>query len=224
MIHDVKTLVIRFKNNIYHDEIPLFRGAVINAVAGQDNQLFHNHEGDSFRFQYPLIQYKRISQKAALVCVGEGTEKIGMFFTKGDFQLQIGKRSDLFEIENLTPRKTIVQAWNDPFCYYLRDWLPLNGANYQQYQVLEGVVERTQMLEKILVGNILSFCKSLGITIDRAIECKILQLGTPRKVRFKGVGMMSFDAEFRCNVSLPNYIGLGKGVSIGHGTIVMKSK
>jgi hypothetical protein len=33
---------------------------------------------------------------------------------------------------------------------------------------------------------------------------------------------MSFDAEFKTNVSLPDYIGLGKGVSLGMGTVVRK--
>lgn len=31
--------------------------------------------------------------------------------------------------------------------------------------------------------------------------------------------MMIFNATFKSNVSLPDYIGLGKGVSIGYGEI-----
>lgn len=31
--------------------------------------------------------------------------------------------------------------------------------------------------------------------------------------------MMGFDIRFKSNVSLPDYIGLGKGVSIGFGMI-----
>jgi len=48
---------------------------------------------------------------------------------------------------------------------------------------------------------------------------KITQLDEPRTQYYKGVRLLSFDAEFKTNVSLPDYIGLGKGVSLGMGTI-----
>ena len=30
---------------------------------------------------------------------------------------------------------------------------------------------------------------------------------------------MAFDAAFKCNIALPHHIGLGKGVSLGYGTL-----
>ena len=84
---------------------------------------------------------------------------------------------------------------------------------------MEGIVERTQMLEKILIGNILSACKGLGITVEGEITCKILQTSEPQVTRYKQLPYMSLDGEFKSNISLPNYIGLGKGASTGHGSI-----
>ncbi len=49
-----KVLVIRFANNITFQEIPLLRGAIIQSVSNVNN-LFHNHEGDGYRYAYPLI-------------------------------------------------------------------------------------------------------------------------------------------------------------------------
>ena len=37
----------------------------------------------------------------------------------------------------------------------------------------------------------------------------------------KSVKMMSFDLGFKVNISLPQYIGLGKQVSTGHGMIII---
>ena len=34
--------------------------------------------------------------------------------------------------------------------------------------------------------------------------------------------MMAFDIEFMSNVTVPDFIGLGKGVSLGFGTICRK--
>ena len=39
---------------------------------------------------------------------------------------------------------------------------------------------------------------------------------------YKGTKLMAFDAEFRSNVSLPDFVGLRKGVSLGMGTVVRR--
>lgn len=221
----LNTLIVRFNNPISYGEIPLFRGAIINAVGDNCSQLFHNHNGDGFNYRYPMIQYKRIHGKAAIVCIGEGTEEIGAFFSAGNFRLRIGdNREELFEIEAVLPRRTMVQVWDDVFRYYLRDWFPLNSDNYKRYQMADSIVERTQLLEQVLIGNILSACKGLGITIEHEISCRILSIENPRKVYYKGLPMMSFSCEFKSNITLPDYIGLGKGTSMGHGIVVRQKK
>lgn len=221
----LNTLIVRFNNPISYQEIPLFRGAVINAVGNECSQLFHNHNGDGFNYRYPMIQYKRIHGKAAIVCVGQGTEEIGAFFSSNNFRLKIGnQREEEFEIESVRPYRTMVQVWDDAFHYYLRDWLPLNRDNYQRYQSTDSIVDRTRVLEQVLIGNILSACKGLGITIEREISCKMVSVDSPRKVYYKAQPMMSFSCEFKSNVTLPDYIGLGKGASMGHGIVFRQKK
>ena len=93
----IKILYVRFRNKLRNDEIEFFRGAVLSKM--QDaSVLFHNHIGDNFRYSYPLIQYKRLSGKATIVCLEEGTEAIGQFFSAGDFCFQIGTRDVKMEI------------------------------------------------------------------------------------------------------------------------------
>lgn len=221
----VNTLIIKFKEKITYGEISLFRGAIINAVGESGSVLFHNHEGDNFRYRYPMIQYKRINGQAAIVCIGQGVEEIGAFFRNSNFSLKLGdKPATTFEIESIIPHRTLVQVWNDSFHYYLHNWLPLNPENHQKYMEMEGIVERTQMLEKILIGNILSACKGLGITVEGEITCKILQTSEPQVTRYKQMPYVSLDGEFKSNITLPNYIGLGKGASTGHGVICQNTQ
>ncbi|MBR1834062.1 MAG: hypothetical protein IJ785_00920 [Bacteroidales bacterium] len=221
----INTLIIRFRNKILQWEIPYFRGAIMEAVGENCSQLFHNHVGNGFRYKYPLIQYKRINGQAAIVCIGQGVEEIGAFFRNSNFSLKLGnKPATTFEIESIIPHRTLVQVWNESFTYHLRNWLPLNPDNHQKYTELEGIVERTQMLEKILIGNILSACKGLGITVEGEIACKILQTEEPQVTHYKQLPYLSLNGEFKSNISLPNHIGLGKGASTGHGTIVMKKE
>ena len=79
---------------------------------------------------------------------------------------------------------------------------------------------RISFLENILIGNLLSFAKGVNINIQNQIDCKLLSMDEPRITTVKGVKMMAFDVEFKSNLSLPDYMGLGKHVSIGYGTIV----
>jgi CRISPR/Cas system endoribonuclease Cas6 (RAMP superfamily) len=221
---NVNTLLIRFQNEIANNEVAMFRGAIINAVDNSD-VLFHNHtDGDGFRYAYPLIQYKRINRKAAITCIGEGTEAIGKFFSSCNFDVVLGNRNMTLEVESVRAHKTLVQVWDSVFTYHLRKWLPLNQENYRKYEALDSIVERYAFLERLLTGNILSFAKSMGVYFDKQVECKITSADEPRIVNYKGVKMMSFDVEFKTNVSLPDYIGLGKGVSLGFGTVVSDDK
>ena len=221
-MNNLQTLVIQFSNDILQWEVPLFRGSVIDAMENT-NILFHNHlDDDTFRYRYPLIQYKRIGGKAAIVCVGEGTEVIGEFFNNANFNLQIGERTLSMEVERMDAKRALVQVWDTEFRYTLRKWLPLSSDNYRTYQSLEGIVEQCAFLQNILIGNILSFCKGVGITIELEIKCVITQIMETRTYTYKGVKMQGFDVEFKSNISLPDYIGLGKGVSLGFGMVVRK--
>lgn len=217
--NQVRTLVIRFNNPLNQNELSFFRGAVIQAVGDENALLFHNHEGEGFRYSYPLIQYKRIGGKAVLVCIGEGTEEIGKFFSSCNFDVQVGNRPVNLEVESVKANKSIVQVWDSPFCYTIRKWLPFNKENYEQYTNLESLAEKYAMLERLLVGNILSFGKGVGIQFDKQVECKITEASEPMSIMHKGVKLMGFDVAFKSNVSLPDYIGLGKGVSVGKGMV-----
>lgn len=215
----VRLLIIQFNNTIERKEIPLFRGAVIESVKDSNNVLFHNHIGEGFRYSYPLIQYKRIHQKAAIVCINEGTDSIGEFFSSCNFQFKLGEKYVEMIIDSVKAYQVQVQCWDTSFSYYLRNWLPLNSDNYEQYKKLDGLVEQTTFLEKILIGNILSFLKGVGIFIGEELKCKIISLSEPRLINNKGVRFMSFDLEFKSNISLPDFIGIGKNVSIGSGIV-----
>lgn len=217
-LHKTPILVIRFANEITPTELPFFRGAIISKVPAELT-LFHNHTETGLRYRYPLIQYKRIQGNAAIVCIGEGTEAIGKFFSSADFALQIGNRHAHFEIDSVQAHQWLLQPWEGSFRYTIHHWLPFNSENYATYNQLEGVVEKTQMLERLLIGNILSLCTGLGIHLTKEVQCKIVNILSESVYQYKGVLMQGFTVEFSTNISLHNFIGLGKGVSLGFGIV-----
>lgn len=218
MLDKLRILEIQFKNEIESYQIPLFRGMVINTL-DSNNVLYHNHLDSGFRYSYPLIQYKRINRCAAIVCLAQGTDAIGEFFTRFDSKVILGDTPIDLQIQAIFPKMVLVQVWNDFFCYKISRWTPLNQENFQKYTSIESEAERYTFLENILVGNILSFAKGVGIRFDKKVICRITELEAPYPIDHKGIKMLAFNASFRCNVSIPEHIGIGKGASVGHGTI-----
>lgn len=188
-------------------------------MAGSDEVLFHNHQGEGFRYRYPLVQYKRIGGEAAVLFIQEGIDKVGKLFGERSATIRLGDREVTCELAHADARMTNVQIWSDNLQYTLRKYLPLNQHNFPLYQQAESLVERCQMLEKILVANILSFAKSMDIHFDEPVMVHITELSEPRLYRFKQVKLLGFDLSFTCNVSLPDFIGLGKGASLGFGVV-----
>lgn len=225
----IKTLEIKFSTPISSAEIPFFRGAVIGTARAahkrlpdQDNDatlLFHNHDGDRGRYMYPLIQYKRIKGMATIMCLGDGTEAIREYFRNFHSSVDIGKRHTELVINSVESSEHVVGFSEEPLAYRLSNWLPLNQDNYGTFIKTASLGERCHFLEKVLIGNILSFAKDLDIRIEGNVECQILSLGEPRAMHYKEVKMMAFNTVFRTNISLPLHIGLGKGASHGFGTV-----
>lgn len=218
-MYKLPTIVIQFNNEIESKALPYFRGAVIASLEKKDI-LFHNHEEDKLRYAYPLIQYKRIHQKAAVMGIGKGIEVISQLLNTHDFKYQIGKEKVEMRIEAVNAFDNDILLTENADCRYrLHNWLPLNSNNYAQYQNTDSMVEHIQILERVLIGNILSFLKGIGIHLEEQIILHITDITGQRAVTYKKVKLMAFDIEFKTNIQLPQYIGIGKNASIGCGVL-----
>lgn len=200
-------------------EIPSFRGAVIRKV-GEDLDVFHNHKGsEGYVYRFPLIQYKLIHGKAALFCIEEGMEEVYRLFEGRKKNLVVNGKKVPLKLDKLNIASFTFNVWNRKFTYNIFNWLALNQKNFVILQSLHNEEEKKNFLARILVGNILSMAKTLNWHIEKTIEAQILDIMREKKVRFKSIPFTAFDVRFTTNVSLPEYIGLGKGASHGFGVI-----
>lgn len=218
IMQKIKYLTIVFKNDLSLREIPQFRGAVI-ACAGREHVLFHNHTDEGHRYAYPLIQYKRIGNKAGLVCLQDGVHEIHAFFQSRPQPMRIGERTVTPEVERLNMNEVTLQAWDKLFDYRINNWLALKREHYEAYQDMPDEAERLRFLSTILRGNILSMAKGLGWFIDREVQVHLEHVSPLRLMHFKGTQLSAFDMQFQTNVWLPEYIGLGKGAALGFGMV-----
>ncbi len=215
---DIPILTLRFDNAIEEREIPLFRGVVIKTTEGQ-NLLFHNHDGEKLRYRYPLIQYKRIEGKAAIVCIGNGTQAIENFFQHYTHPLRLGRRSFTPVIASATMDKVHLTLKETLTTYHIQRYVALNEHNYERYQELERLADKYALLEQCLIGNILSFAKSMNVHFENKVRVNIVSSNDCQPAKYKNIILTAFDLTFKTNVILPNYIGLGGKVSVGFGII-----
>ncbi len=193
------------------------RGAIANR--NRDKSLFHQHTTNGKAiFKYPLIQYKIIKGEGILVGLNEGAKAItDLEILKEEFEL-CGEKYMLLQNE-LKFHSNLIRIDKELELYYfLTPWLALNEKNFDKYQRLGNWAIKEELLEKILIGNIISISKSLGYTVPEPIKANI---GNLKEVQtsLKSTPMLGFLGTFSVNFAIPDYWGLGKSVSRGFGTI-----
>lgn len=214
----IRVLYIEFENEIAAQEVSAFRGAVV-AIAGKKHVLFHQHKNNRLIYNYPLIQYKRYYKKPVIVCIEEGVDEVHHFFENKQEGLILGKRPYVLKIARLLMNQFTMQVWDKTFHYYIRNWLALNQKNYIAYNKINSELGKIEFLEKILKGNILSFAKGIDWMLDRELKVRINEIISNNTIPVKETKREAFSLKFSCNVFLPNFIGLGKNVSLGFGVV-----
>jgi hypothetical protein len=132
--------------------------------------------------------------------------------------LELGKNSYNITEKVMYEKTTDIRATNYEHHYkFISPWLGLNPKNYGKYNDITMWKDRKLFLNNILIGNILSMAKGLGIIVDRKIYPKT-HLDNISAI-FKGLKMIGFTGEFKIRFKIPDFFGLGKGVSHGFGTV-----
>jgi hypothetical protein len=198
-------------------DTPKFRGAM--ACRFPYHTLLHHHmENGRLLYRYPRVQYKVIDGAPTLIGIEEGIPVIEEIYGRmGEMKINpdgptlhselkiefieepFGEADDLFEYSFATP------------------WMALNQANYSEYITATGE-EQKNLLKSILIGNILAISTSFGYRVDSRIltSLKLSEMAS----NFKNNRMISFRGEFFANFQIPNFLGLGKSVARGFGTVV----
>lgn len=218
----IRYLSVRFANTLLPEQLPLFRAAIIEATERQSS-LFHNHKGElGVIYRYPLIQYKLLGGKAAILCLEQGTDDIHFLFQQRELALRIGQKTEAFTIEDIQLQYFDLQLSNKPQTYQIHRWQALNQENYKRYSQLATEVERLQLLEKLLTGHLLSFASGINWQVDAPIQIGITQRPEAQWFSYKKQKTLCFQFHFQSNLLLPPHIGLGKGVSVGFGVVEPK--
>ena len=179
--------------------------------------ILHNHYGDDkFLYSYPFVQYKILNNKIHILGIDEGGEILKEI--AGDLsKLTLDRDYEITE-KLIFEREVDIKPTSEEMHYeFITPWIGLNQKNYQKYMKTNDWFEKKELINRILVGNILSMSKGLGIIVNKRLYAKTHF--SQKIVHYKGVKMNAFVGEFKIHYNIPDYFGLGKGVSQGFGCV-----
>jgi len=214
----IQTTQIKFPDISLHPHYAHKLRGYFGNLFKEKSPLLHNHyESGELRYSYPLVQYKIINSVPMLLGINEGAELLIELFLKIK-ELQLNEEKFPIYSKNITNKITEIGVSNDLIEYKFKTmWMGLNQNNFSKYMQLLPGKEKEEFLNKVLIGNILSFYKGLDFRIDDKIYAKVKV--EERTSAFKNRKMTVFAGGFVTNAILPDLIGLGKAVSRGFGTI-----
>lgn len=188
----------------------------------EHSPLLHNHfEDGTLRYQYPLVQYKVIHEIPMLVGLHDGASLLTELFLKIN-ELNINGQIYPLHQKNLDHRQATAGLSNDLHTYRFENlWMALNQENHTRYQAQITPEDKQVLLNTLLKNNLLSFFKGVNIWLEGTLMAK--GVFTEHTTLFKDKSMLAFGGEFTTNALLPDFIGIGKAVSRGFGTVVKKN-
>jgi hypothetical protein len=213
------TLVATLRSpDVVHGHPGMLRGYL--AGRHPENVLLHQHCGDAaehrFAYLYPRVQYRLRHGIPRLLGIADGVTVVPEA-TRDLTSVELSGRHYPITAVEEQPGGAELEETDRPLFYrFVSPWLALSQKNYAHYQISKGA-QRLDLLQRILIGNILSMCKSLGITITERLRA--VTALRPVHVSVKNQRMLGFLGTFSVNFRLCPGFGLGHLVSIGFGEV-----
>lgn len=214
---NLKTLYLSLKTaKTVEEDASKLRGYIASRF--KEYPILHHHlEEVGYLYTYPRVQYKILEGTPVILGIEEGGEVLKKI--SGDItELKLGKSVYKVESIQMTQLNAEFGPCRENHQYrFLTPWLALNPSNYDKYISITDWKEKKEFLNSILVGNILSMCKSLDYVVTRKLY--VHSRLDEENVEYKGIPLIGFTGEFRVNFKIPDFFGLGKGVSQGFGVV-----
>lgn len=211
---NVLNLILKTDKPIIEDASKL-RGYIGNKFI--EYPILHNHGPTGSIYQYPRIQYKVFEGTPIIMGINEGVEVLKTI--SGELnELKLAQNSYRINEIQMNQMNQDLMATRENYHYkFISNWIPFNQDNYQDYMSINNFREKKLFINSILVGNVLSMCKYLEYVVDR--ELLVHSYLDEKQTFYKSIMHKGFSGEFTINFKIPDYFGLGKGVSHGFGTI-----
>ncbi len=169
------------------------------------------------RYLYPRVQVKVLNEQIYIIGIGDGSDCVLQLIDKIS-TLDFGNITFEVNDKNIIDLMDQFQQTDQLIRYrFVTPWVALNQNTGRKYRALNNS-KRVSVLNKLLGQNIIFIAKELSVDLEDKVFTKVnLSSLFPKPVDENNWG--AFSGEFSTNFNLPNYIGLGNGITRGYGTI-----
>lgn len=179
--------------------------------------LHHHIYNIGYIYSYPRVQYKVIEGTPYILGIEEGVQILKAI--SGEFnELLLGKNEYIIHQKKHYEQDSEFGV-SDTYLHYrfLTPWLALNQKNVKKFREITNWREKKKFLNSIIIGNVISMCKGLGMFEENEllVHTKIDEC----RVNYNGMEFIGFTGEFEINFNIPDFFGLGQGVSEGYGAV-----
>ena len=218
MLHSVKLLTVRFPEVKLPTRAAHHLRGYFGNLFKTHSPLLHNHfEDGTYRYAYPVIQYKVVRGVPELLGIGEGADLLRQLFIKVK-EIDIEGRVYPVRDKEITYRTELAGVGQELLTYRFDTlWMALNQENYRKYLAADRAA-KAKLLNRLLQGQLLFVFKGMGIWLEKHERIMAQTRLEERSANFKNQRMRAFGGEFTTNAVLPDGLGVGKSVSRGFGS------
>lgn len=210
------TLSLCCERSLQEHEARLLRGFFGQQYKNRPE--FHHHGQEGLIYQHPLIQYKVLGGVGRVMGVGVGSFLLRAIVPPETLDLN-GEKLEVLE-NNMTTQVVHLGPSPAKLHYrFLTPWLALNEENFRTYTRTKDQKEKNELLVRILIGNLLSLCKAIGISVEERLEVELaVEESTLVEIK-KAVNLLGLQGNFHTNFQLPPFWGIGKQSARGFGAV-----
>jgi len=166
------------------------------------------------KFLYPRIQVKILNEQIYLVGIKDGADPVLEMIKELNFGNITFNILEKDVEESVDQFKHVDQLLTYRF---VSPWVALSKNTQNRYKLLKNK-DRIAFLNRLLGQNIVFLAREMGVELNEKVYTKLrLDSLSPKPVYENGWG--SFSGEFQTNFVLPNYIGVGNGITRGYGAL-----
>ena len=169
------------------------------------------------KYLYPRIQVKILDEEILLVGLSQGVDPILKIQEEikdlnfGDITFEVSDKSVVEKSEAFLFTSSL-QKYD-----FASNWVALNANTSKQFDSKNNE-EKLQFLNNLIAKNIVFISQDIGFELPENIYSQIT-VSSLEATKMEQNGWRAFDGKFSTNLIMPDYLGIGNGITRGFGTI-----
>ena len=169
------------------------------------------------KYLYPRIQVKILDEEILIVGLNQGVDPILKIHEKikdlnfGDITFEVLDKSVVEESESFMFTSNL-QKYE-----FVSNWVALNANTSKQFDAKNNK-DKLQFLNNLIAKNIVFISQDIGFELPENIYSQII-VSSLEATKMDQNGWRAFDGNFTTNLVMPDYLGIGNGITRGFGTI-----